>query len=304
MAYRTIKRGKRSYTRKRSTPRSTKRSYAPRRRYTGKRRFTSRKMSNKRILNVTSKKKKDVMRTWTNMDANNTVGNFRAGSAILQGNNTYVIPWAATSRPALSQVGSHGSPVEEAVRTATTCYMRGLKERIQILSDTGAPWKWRRICVRLRGDFLYSKETGTTPLSLLTEDAGMVRLATNWGNNATAINDLFRILFRGERNIDWRDPLIAPTDSRRWDIVYDKTTHITCGNESGVYRTYNRWHAMNKNLVFDDDQDGGDQELRRWSVEGKQGMGDYYVIDFFAGNGGADDQLSVEYNSTLYWHEK
>lgn len=261
-------------------------------------------MSNKRILNITSRKKKDVMPTWTNMDANNTVGNFRAGSAILQGNNTYVIPWAATARPAVTTDLGHGTLVEEAVRTATTCYMRGLKENIQILSDTGAPWKWRRICVRLRGDFLYSKETSTTQLSLLHATRGMVRMATNWGNQPQAVDDMFRILFRGTRNADWRDPLIAPTDNRRWDVAYDKTTLITCGNESGVYRTYKRWHPMNKNLVFDDDQDGGNQDLRRWSVEGKQGMGDYYVIDMFAGNGGADDQLSVEYNSTLYWHEK
>lgn len=262
-------------------------------------------MTNKRILNLTAKKKKDVMKTWTNMDANNTVAaNFRNGPAYLQGQNIYIIPWAATARPALNADLSAGLPIEEAVRTSTTCYMRGVKETISILSDTGAACKWRRICVRLRGDFLYSKETPTTPLSLITTAFGMVRTVTNWGNQASQVNDMFRVLFRGVRNVDWVDPMIAPTDNRRWDIVYDKTTNIQSPNEAGVYRTYNRWHPMNKNLVFDDDQDASNEEVRRWSVEGKQGMGDYYIIDFFSINGTADDQMSLQYNSTLYWHEK
>ncbi len=302
--YRTIRRGRRVPVTRRANTRKGYGGRGNRRSYPTRRRRYSKKMTNKRILNITAKKKKDVMKTWTNMDANNTVGVFRNGPAYLQGNNIYIIPWAATARPALNADGSAGQPIEEAVRTSTTCYMRGVKETISILSDTGAACKWRRICVRLRGDFLYSKETASTPLSLLQAQFGMVRTVTNWGNQASAINDMFRILFKGSRNVDWVDPMIAPTDNRRWDIVYDKTTNIQSPNEAGVYRTYNRWHPMNKNLVYDDDQDASEEEVRRWSVEGKQGMGDYYIIDFFSINGTNEDQMSLQYNSTLYWHEK
>nr|UBJ26150.1 capsid protein [Red panda feces-associated gemycircularvirus] len=305
MAYRTLRRGRRAYTRK--ATRSTGRKFGGtrlRRKYPTRKRRYPRKMSNKRILNITSKKKKDTMKTWTNMDANNTTGSYRNGPAYMQGNNIYIIPWAATARPALSQIGSHGSPIEEAVRTSTTCYMRGISETLNVITSTGAPWKWRRICFKLRGDFLYSRETDGTRISLQTPDFGVVRTVTDWGRTPGAVNSLFEYLFRGDRNVDWVDPMIAPTDNRRWDIVYDKTTNIQSPNESGVYRTYRRWHGMNKNLVYDDDQAGQDEELRRWSVEGKQGMGDYYILDMFAGSGGDDDDLSVSYNSTLYWHEK
>lgn len=222
----------------------------------------------------------------------------------MNANIVYCIPWCPTARPALNADGSSGQPIEEAVRTATTVYMRGLKETITIRTDGGAPWKWRRICVRLRGDFIYSKETATTPVSLLRPDVGMVRTMSNWGNQTTNYNDILRILFAGAVNFDWRDVMTAPVDKRRWDIMYDRTTHISCGNDSGVYRTYPRWHPMNKNLTFDDDQNGSVQELRRFSVEGKQGMGDYYVLDFFSGNGAATDQLAFDSTATLYWHEK
>lgn len=307
MPYRTTKRGTRSYTRSTTRKRyggTRRRTYPSRRRYTGRKRFTSRKMSSKRILNISSKKKKDVMNSWTNMDANNTIGNYRQGAAYMQGNNTYIIPWAATARPALDADGSAGSPAEEAVRTSTTCYMRGLKETISVLSNSGAAIRWRRLCVRLRGDFLYSKETSSTYINLLHPAFGMVRTVTDWGKNAAAVNDMFRIMFKGVRNVDWRDPMTAPSDNRRWDIVYDKTMTIQSHNDSGVFKTFRRWHGMNKNLVYDDDENGSEQEFRRWSVEGKQGMGDYYVIDLFSGNGADTDQFSVEYNSTLYWHEK
>jgi len=261
-------------------------------------------MSNKRILNLTAKKKKDVMKTWTNMDANDATGELRNGPAYMQGGPLYAILWSPTARPGLNKNGAAGAPIEEAVRTSSTCYMRGIKETISLASDTGAAWKWRRICFRLRGDFVYSKEGSGALSSYLDSNFGMVRVATNWAKVTSAINDIYRILFKGVRNVDWVDPMLAPTDNRRWDIVYDKTTNIQSPNEAGVYRTYQRWHGMNKNLVFDDDENANSEELRRWSVEGKQGMGDYYIIDLFNGNGAAEDQMSVRYNSTLYWHEK
>lgn len=261
-------------------------------------------MSNKRILSITSKKKKDVMKTWTNMDANNGTGPYRNGPAYMSGSNIYIIPWAASSRPAISATGQHGSPIEEAVRTSSTCFMRGVSETLNVISSSGAPWKWRRICFRLRGDYIYSREVGDARVSLFTSEFGMVRVVNDWGRQPGNVNSLLQVLFRGERNVDWVDPMIAPTDNRRWDIVYDKTTNIQSPNESGVYRTYKRWHGMNKNLVFDDDENGSGEDLRRWSVEGKAGMGDYYILDFWAGSGTSEDDLSVSYNSTLYWHEK
>ncbi|QSX73077.1 capsid protein [Delphin genomovirus 2] len=308
MPYRTIKRGRRSFTRK-----VTRKGYGgrkPRRSYATRRRRYPIRMSKKRILNISSRKKQDTMLSITNIDAGTvTPGPLRTGPSYLSGQLTYLIPFVATARPALQVDGSAGSPIERAVRTSQTCFMRGLKEKISIRTDTGAPWRWRRIAFTYKGDTLYSTEAGQNRLMSYFKDtgtnqSGMARIATTWTQSPPAFDELCRILFKGTRNLDWDNEFIAPTDTARVKIVYDKTTTIQAGNEAGVYRTYSRWHGMNKNLVYDDDEEGTTEGLRRFSVEGPAGMGDYYIFDFFQSNGNAEDQLALSYNSTLYWHEK
>ena len=63
---------------------------------------------------------------------------------------------------------------------------------------------------------------------------------------------------------------------------------------------------MNENLLYDDDEDGGEESAVNMSSKGKYGMGDYYVLDIIgSGTGGTtSDRLSWAPTSTLYWHEK
>lgn len=305
MAYRTTKRGNRSYTRKvtRKGSGGTRR----RRSYPTRKRRYSKKMSSKRILNVSSKKKRDVMLQWTNIAANGQVGPFGSGEAILTGNINYMIPWIATARPAVTSNGTGGFPIYEAVRTSSTCYMRGLKEVVSLRSATGDPWKWRRICFRFKGDRIHSLQTG--PLRIYdrvegTDSAGVVRSATNWSGLTQGGAELEQLMFRGLRNLDWVDPWLAPLDTNNISVAYDKTVTLASGNESGFIRNYNRWHPMNKNLTYQDDEIGSGMNVSPWSTQGNRGMGDFYVVDMFKSNGSPEAQLALRYNATLYWHEK
>jgi hypothetical protein len=62
---------------------------------------------------------------------------------------------------------------------------------------------------------------------------------------------------------------------------------------------------MNKTLVYDDDEAGGQTSQDYFSVSSKAGMGDYYVMDIFqCPNGNGSDNLTVSPEATLYWHER
>lgn len=265
-------------------------------------------MSKKRILNITSRKKRDVMQQVTNIDSGTlTPGTLGFREAYLSGNYNYLIPWIATARPGIDQNGGAAGTIAEATRTLGTCYMRGLKESISVRSADGDPWKWRRICFTLKGDRIHSLQTANQILYNRQGGAsasGVTRPVTNWPSTALAGGELEQLIFRGFRNQDWVDTTLAPVDTTRISVKYDKTINLTSGNESGFLKTIHRWHPMNKNIVYGDDQTGQGVELTPWSTEGKQGMGDYYVVDIFKSNGRPEAQLGLRYNSTLYWHEK
>nr|UQS94347.1 MAG: putative capsid protein [Corcyphos virus 4] len=184
--------------------------------------------------------------------------------------------------------------------------MVGLKEAIEIQVNNGMPWQWRRICFTMKGPIGINQSTS---FSLALElSNGWVRMANQVGDN-TGSGDQYAIyerLFRGQNTSDWNDPMTAKVDQTRVTLKYDKTVNIASGNEQGAVRKYNRWHPMNKTLVYNDDELGGTEQPSAYSTSGKAGMGDYYVIDLFrARNGaGSTDQLSFRPEATLYWHEK
>lgn len=305
MAYRTIKRGRRSYTR-----RTTRKGYGgrstPRRRYSTTRRRYPRKMSNKRILNVTSKKKKDNMVNYSNTIAGTPTGSttYGTGAAILQGGTTYIFPWVASARPGTDTSPLPAFPIEQAGRTSTVCYMRGVKEKIQLQTSTGMAWQWRRICFTMKGKRFYGTDVDGYRWSLMTS-AGVVRVVNSIAGT-TQGSDLVDALFDGRNGTDWISPFTAKTDSDILSIKYDKTTIIQSGNDTGVMRNFNRWHAMNKNLHFDDDEAGDANSSKAYSAEGRKGMGDYYIVDIIAAGTGSTstDRLSFQPEATLYWHEK
>lgn len=263
-------------------------------------------MSRKALLNVTSKKKKDNMCNYSNTTASTPTGSttYSSDAAILRGGVTYIFPWIASARPGSDSNNVAAVPIEQTNRTASTCYMRGLKERIQIQTSTGMAWQWRRICFTMKGDRLWKNDAAGYRWSLMTS-AGVVRVVNSISGTVQGSN-FVDLLFDGANGVDWISPFTAKVDKDILTLKYDKTIIIQSGNDTGVMRNFSRWHGMNRNLVFDDDEAGDTEIANRYSAVGKQGMGDYYVVDIISAGTGStsSDQMSFQPEATLYWHER
>lgn len=269
-------------------------------------------MSKRSILNLTSEKKRDKMLSYTNSTATAQSGGTAYGiqPAIVTGGSQFpaVFVWCATARDNnRNNTTNPGTKFDQATRTASSCYMVGLKEKLEVQVTDGLPWQWRRICFTLKGG---NTLNGTLPgpstsfATSIETSSGYVRALNQLG--ASLRNNFYGQLFQGSESIDWQDPLIAKVDTKRVTLKYDKTITIASGNEAGVIRAYSRYHPMKHNLEYDDDESGGGMVAAGYSVDSKVGMGDYWVIDIFRPRAGSSssNQLSFSTESTLYWHEK
>lgn len=230
--------------------------------------------------------------------------------ALLGPNQLYLFPWIATWRNNGANAGA--TIFDEAVRTSTTCYMRGLKEKIRLSTNDGSQWLWRRICFTTKGDNIHAFAVPGYNIAKRNDVNGFQRLvndvyqAAAGTGGANVRDEILDAVFKGTKNIDWSDVMTAPVDTRRVTVYHDKTTQIASGNQNGKQIVCNRWHPMNKNLVYDDEQDGESTDPYSYSVVSKQGMGDYYVIDMIrsAVPQGTGSALAFTPEATLYWHEK
>lgn len=261
-------------------------------------------MSTKSLLNRTSRKKRDTMLsiTKTNSGQAATQGPATPNGAPAGGINCYL--WCATAR---YQGDPSTAPYvgDQSARSAVTCYMRGVKENLEFTPNTVAAWQWRRIC--------FTEKAFSTGQALFYNDStvGYGRLWYNTGgdNTTTSLTNLSNIaayVFRGQVNKDWDNYMNATVDTTRISVKYDKTRTIASGNAAPTIRKFNIWHPMNKNLTYDDDENGTNETSQPFSTQSRVGMGDYYILDFFQASRGsvANDQLFVSSDATLYWHEK
>lgn len=270
-------------------------------------------MSKKSILNLTSRKKKNTMLSWSNSNPSSGVSAATVAQPITANGNTgYRGVWIATAQDLTDQTGVLGRVAEEAVRTATSCFMRGVSEHIRVQTSSPVPWFWRRICFTYKGPDLNTLSSLDTPTSTsfqyLDTTAGMQRLGFNQNiaNMSNTINNHDAIIFRGAKGLDWNDPIIAPVDNTRVSLKFDKTWILRSGNQSGTVREMKLWHGMNKTLMYGDDESGDAESTSYQSVASKVGMGDYYIMDLLYPGAGAtaSDLVQLSPNSTLYWHEK
>lgn len=266
-------------------------------------------MSRRSILNMTSRKKRDTMQNYTNILATSQAGGtqYNTSPSVINGSVPvpYPVVWVATGRQMdLSSTGGRGNTTDEATRTSTSTYMRGLSEKIEIQVVDGLPWQWRRICFTYKGiNNLLPSTTGFRTATL--SSVGVVR-TSNMVPNDTYLGTLEGLIFRGKKFNDWSDAMTAPLDTSRITVKYDKTRTIASNNEDGCIRKFSLWHPMNKSLVYDDDENGGDEDVQYFSVQSKIGMGDYIVVDYFRPRSGATTTNQISFNPTasLYWHEK
>lgn len=268
-------------------------------------------MSKKSILNITSRKKRNVMLNYSNTTSSGASSSIGI-NPLYVGSAGATVLWSPTCQDLLDGSGAIGTVGEVAARTATTCYMRGLSEHLRIQTSSGLPWFWRRICFTTKGDSFYSQIAGDSPINgiqpYLDTSAGMQRYSMNQtiNNMTNTIASQQGIIFKGARGIDWNDALIAPLDHARITVKYDKTITIRSGNTNGTVLEKKLWHPMNANLTYDDDEKGDAETTSYYSTDSKQGMGDYYIYDVIQpGSGaGSTDVILFAINSSLYWHEK
>lgn len=267
-------------------------------------------MNRKSLLNVTSTKKRNGMLAWSNTTSTGASQSVAPSAAYVNGNAVGYFLWNATAQDLNNQTGVPANVGQEASRTASTCYMRGLSEHIRIQTSSGLPWFWRRVCFTFKGVPPFSTTDTPTQTLRAYQDTttGMQRLLFNLEVNASpnTRNNLDGLIFKGAKGLDWNDIMVAPLDTRRITVKYDKVTTIKSGNANGTVLERKLWHPMNKNLVYDDDESGDVEATSYVSTTSKAGMGDYYVLDMmYAGSGGAaGDLLLFNPNTTLYWHEK
>lgn len=299
------------YQRKRSgrkTSRKSKTSYKSRR--------TNRRkpMTKKRILDVTSRKKRNGMLTLSNTTATGTRSSIATQPLVALGNATTRTLFCMTAQDLVSGAGGPDSTItQEAARTATTTYSVGFSETLRMTSSTDIPWFHRRIVFASKSDLFLNYSPADVPQDVspyihFDGPQGQQRLMFNLGINASAntINGIDEVVFKGASGVDWNDVIVAPLDTRRIDVMYDRTFTLRSGNSRGTTKERKFWHPVYKNVVYNDDESGITEPSSRFSVRDKRGAGDIYVYDLYQSTnfGTNTDMLQVYGNSTYYWHEK
>lgn len=221
-----------------------------------------------------------------------------------------MFPWIPTYRgtDTSPQVGAQLATVKDsATRTATVCYMRGLKETNYFVQNDGSAWQWRRICFTLKGPEIYGQTTSGNTVALLTS-TGYKRVVNDvLISGSTMSTTLLNLIFKGVANADWNNVFNAPLDTERITVKYDRFRYLTTGNQNGRGRTLQQWMPMNKNMHYDDEENGGIVVGQGPAARIKAGMGDYYIVDFFncpAPQQGNTSYLEWSPSASLYWHEK
>ncbi len=189
-------------------------------------------------------------------------------------------------------------------RTSTTCFMRGLKHTDYFVTNNGDNWLHRRIIFRVKGDDLVNAANTTPSFRLFLENSsGYTRTQALARGAGLAAADA--LVFEGAANVDWNDRFIAKTDSARVTIMSDKTTVMSPKNTVNEIKRVSRWYPINKNLVYNDDENAKGATGAFNSVIGNAGCGDVYVFDMFgAADGQRTSTMSWRAEATLYWHER
>lgn len=315
---------RRSYRRRRPATRKWK----TRSRRTSYRRKSSSRRFARAVLSKSSLAKRDTRIGYSDVNATNPNGSgtyTQNGPLLIGGPNYYYFMHLPTAMDiTYTDTTTRPNPkVFNASRSATTCFMRGLKESMDCATNDGTSWNWRRICFSLKEGYKLLVPNVGPPTSgdiqnkVYLEDPslGYVRQWTNIYNSFSGSNRGYidQILFKGTRQFDWVDPFTAQVDKDRVRLHFDKMMTIKSGNASGTIRNMKFWHPMNKNLTYSEDelgfQEGGTSSgpyAQVYASSGAKGMGDYFVLDIVNSNPAATTSSTLQWNSTstMYWREK
>jgi len=263
------------------------------------------------------------MLTWSNTSPTGALSSIVQNPLVVAGGNTGAtlawVEFCPTVMDLTDMTNTNLNSVSaQAVRTATTCFMRGFSEKLRIETSTPNPWFHRRFCYTSKDQDLVtlsSVDTSGTDTAIVAAGGvetsnGWQRLAANMALYPTAMGNTYlkhrSVIFKGAQGVDWDDFITAPLDTTRIDVKFDKTWVYRSGNDQGILKETKLYHPMNKTLVYDDDEAGAGESSSSFSVSDKRGMGDYHIVDLFSqgSSGQSGDLLKVRYTSTMYWHER
>nr|QCX29346.1 capsid protein [Plant associated genomovirus 1] len=266
------------------------------------------------ILNLTSVKKKDSMGHVTNVGTGSTT-TFTTNPAIFTQNGAQ--PYATSiwmfSPSARDQTINAGGSDEVAValRNSTRTYSKGYGESIQIRTNTGASWKWRRVVILNKNTTLYGTPGSPTPIYRDTAGTGMQRIVAPLNNSQFAI--LTEQLIVGNPGSgDSVDIFAFKFDPNRCKVLYDKTVAFNGGNQYGWSRSFNQYFPIQKTVVYNETENADSETSNYLSAPGAlNSAGDILVIDFLAcqsapdpASGAPVHSLSLTLDGRYYWHER
>jgi len=308
MAYKIS--GRRSLARgRRPGGRSTRRP----RRYTAKKRtYRKRKMTKRKLINVMSRKKRDSMLSGAFDGLNPSPESPVTGGIALQMNQTNAngrvhMTFANVSHRYLVP----NNAAYRAYRTDTRTYVKGFSQTYTIVPTSSSCWWHRRIMFASKELFTTVEVQQSIGAQSFQGDSATVLRMRDLGNITEGpYNDLRNAvldrLFSGTGGIDWISPFRAKTDKTRVTVLSDRSFNYSSGNEVSKPVIRKVYDAINRTVVYDDDEDGLSMTPSPLSVDSKSGLGNIYLVDFFfcPAPDDPDDALNVSSQATYYWHEK
>lgn len=280
-------------TRRRRAP-ARGRKFARRKNFGRTRKGYRRPATRARILSVSTTKKRDTMRlAQLGTDGSINPAPMRGVTINIPGNGFSSDIWCPTFR-----LMSNSSL--ETARMRRSVYWKGVSERYRIELNTNKPIELRRIVFQCPDRVLLSG-TGQ-PAYLVETSTNRYWRTLGSGQMNTDYTDL---LFAGQRNIDWLDPMTAKTDTKRVKIMSDRRIRVASNNDSETVKELRFYTGFNKNFSYDDDENGGNYNTSGWAEYSAFGdMQNVYVANFWYGVTSVGQAPLVTIDTTVYWHER
>nr|QRV61608.1 capsid [Genomoviridae sp.] len=200
-------------------------------------------------------------------------------------------------------------PLElEYYRNRSLTYGVGYSEKLDLHTNNGGQWVWRRIAFSMKGPQIHADFPAET-LHSNDLNAGYTRPFWNiLGSSADAAparQATEDLLFSGEGGKDWHNRLYARVDTSRVSLHMDRTRHIRGGNADAHRHTFKDWIPIGKNILYDEEEAGEEKTFNVYSVNSKIGFGDLYIYDYFECNTLDDSyRMNLECQGVYYWRER
>jgi hypothetical protein len=279
-----------------------------------RRRKRTRKLTNRKLKDIVSRKKRDTMCGWSPHDSANNplptpVRGLEFGHRPNASDNPHFNLWCASYRQL-------GIAAFDTTRNTQRVFVKGLKDTYR-LEIQNAPWEWRRLVFSTHTRYVGGNAQSATYLpnnsfgAKVAANSRVVGQGTEPGQPAINLEgtstgiDAFDDIFRGQRGVDWNSYFTAPPDTNLIKVFSDKKFRIASGNESGAAKVKKFYTPINKTIVYDDEEQGTDQVTNGWVSQACK-TGNIYVLDMFWNETGADTTFAnMRWNAeaTFYWHE-